>query len=643
MQNQNNNPNPQDKKPNNFLNQNPLLMFVIFAIIAIVAFRMLSPSGEISKLSGATTTKTINYYELKKLIENKEVDFVAIGQTNIKATAQNGGNKIAYNAQRVNPDNTLIPLLDEKGVEYTGYSENNWLSDMLFGWVLPVFIFFAIWMFLASRMQKNMGSGILGIGSSKKLVNAEKPNVKFEDMAGNAEAKDEVVEVVDFLKNPERYAALGAKIPKGVLLVGPPGTGKTLLAKAVAGEANVPFFSVSGSSFIEMFVGVGASRVRDLFENAKKEAPSIIFIDEIDAIGKSRAAGGMISGNDEREQTLNQLLAEMDGFNSDSSPVIVLAATNRPEVLDPALLRPGRFDRQVLVDKPDFEGRVEILKVHIKNIKLARNVDLFEVAKLTAGLAGADLANIVNEAALLAGRGNKKEVEQSDFLEAVERGIAGLEKKSRRISPKEKKIVAYHESGHALIAEITKGAKKVTKVSIIPRGLAALGYTLNTPEENKYLMQKHELLAEVDVLLGGRAAEAVFLGEISTGASNDLERATDIIKAMVSYYGMTDVAGLMVLEKQRNVFLNGGLGSSREYSEEMAQKMDLHIKAALNERFEAVKNALETYREAIESMVKELFEKETIDGQKVREIISEYEKANHLTSRLVAEETKEEA
>ena len=617
-------------------------MFVIFAIIAIVIFRFMSPSGEVSKLSGASTTKTINYYEMKKLIENKEVDFVAIGQTNIKATANNAGGKIVYNAQRVSPDNTLIPLLDEKGVEYTGYSESNWLSDMLFGWVLPIFIFFAIWMFLANRMQKNMGNGILGIGSSKRLVNAEKPNVKFDDMAGNVEAKDEVVEIVDFLKNPERYAALGAKIPKGVLLVGPPGTGKTLLAKAVAGEANVPFFSVSGSSFIEMFVGVGASRVRDLFENAKKNAPSIIFIDEIDAIGKSRAAGGMISGNDEREQTLNQLLAEMDGFSSDSSPVIVLAATNRPEVLDPALLRPGRFDRQVLVDKPDFEGRVEILKVHIKNIKLSKNVDLFEVAKLTAGLAGADLANIVNEAALLAGRNNKKEVEQSDFLEAVERGIAGLEKKSRRISPKEKKIVAYHESGHALIAEITKGAKKVTKVSIIPRGLAALGYTLNTPEENKYLMQKHELLAEVDVLLGGRAAEAVFLGEISTGASNDLERATDIIKAMVSYYGMTDVAGLMVLEKQRNVFLNGGLGSTREYSEEMAQKMDEYIKKILNERFEAVKESLETYREAIENIVKELFEKENIDGEKVREIISEYEKAHNLESRIVQEE-KEEA
>lgn len=638
MQKQNNNQNLQDKKPSGFFNQNPLLVFVIFAIIAIVIFRFVSPSGEIGKLSGASTTKTINYYELKKLIENKQVDFVAIGQTNIKATSESGGNKIIYNTQRVNPDSTLIPLLDEQGVEYTGYSENNWLSDMLFGWVLPVFIFFAIWMFLANRMQKNMGNGILGIGSSKKLVNAEKPNVKFEDMAGNVEAKDEVVEVVDFLKNPERYATLGAKIPKGVLLVGPPGTGKTLLAKAVAGEANVPFFSVSGSSFIEMFVGVGASRVRDLFENAKKEAPSIIFIDEIDAIGKSRAAGGMISGNDEREQTLNQLLAEMDGFSSDSSPVIVIAATNRPEVLDPALLRPGRFDRQVLVDKPDFEGRVEILKVHIKDIKLARNVDLFEVAKLTAGLAGADLANIVNEAALLAGRGNKKEVEQADFLEAVERGIAGLEKKSRRISPKEKKIVAYHESGHALIAEITKGAKKVTKVSIIPRGLAALGYTLNAPEENKYLMQKHELLAEVDVLLAGRAAESVFLGEISTGASNDLERATDIIKAMVSYYGMTEVAGLMVLEKQRNAFLNGGLSSNREYSEEMAQKMDGHIKSVLNERFEAVKTSLETYREAIENIVKELFEKENIDGEKVREIIKNYEEANQIESRLVAEE-----
>lgn len=640
----NNNKNQPDKNPN-FFNQNPLMLFAIFSIVAILLFKSLSPEGEGGeglggKLGGSTINKSVNYFELKKLIENKEVNFVAIGQGVIKAVSDKNGVKTIYNVKRVTPDDTLIPLLDKHEVEYSGYTEGNWFTDMLFGWILPVFIFFALWMFLASRMQKNMGGGILGMGSSKKLVNSEKPKVKFDDMAGNDEAKDEVVEIVDFLKNPDRYLNLGAKIPKGVLLVGPPGTGKTLLAKAVAGEASVPFFSVSGSSFIEMFVGVGASRVRDLFETAKKESPSIIFIDEIDAIGKSRAAGGMISGNDEREQTLNQLLAEMDGFSSDSSPVIVLAATNRPEVLDPALLRPGRFDRQVLVDKPDYNGRVEILKVHIQSIKIARDVDLYEIARLTAGLAGADLANIVNEAALLAGRANKKEVQQSDFREAVERGIAGLEKKSRRISPKEKRIVAYHESGHALLAEITKGAKRVSKVSIIPRGLAALGYTLNTPEENKYLMQKHELIAEVDVLLGGRAAEEVFIGEISTGASNDLERATDIIKAMVSYYGMTDVVGLMVLEKQKNVFLGGGMGSSREFSDKTAQEVDAFVKTSLSERYEAVKKSLESYKGAIETTVKELFDKETIDGARVREIIRSFEEENGMETRLVPLESE---
>ncbi|MBO7154273.1 MAG: ATP-dependent zinc metalloprotease FtsH, partial [Campylobacter sp.] len=436
------------------------------------------------------------------------------------------------------------------------------------------------------------------------------------------------------LKNPERYIRLGAKIPKGVLLVGPPGTGKTLLAKAVAGEAEVPFFSVSGSSFIEMFVGVGASRVRDLFENAKKEAPAIVFIDEIDAIGKSRAAGSMMGGNDEREQTLNQLLAEMDGFDSDKAPVIVLAATNRPEVLDAALLRPGRFDRQVLVDKPDFKGRVDILKVHSKEVKLSNDVNMDEIGRLTAGLAGADLANIINEAALLAGRSNKAKIDQQDLVEAVERAIAGLEKKSRRINPKEKKIVTYHECGHALIAETTKGADKVTKVSVIPRGIAALGYTLNAPEENKFLMQKHELIAKVDVLLGGRAAEQVFIKEISTGASNDLERATDIIKAMVSMYGMTDVAGLMVLEKQRNVFLNGGQ-TLKDYSDDMAQKLDEFVKSFLNERYEAVLATLELYRGAIEKMVESLYEEETIEGEKVRAIIKEFEEANGLPTRLI--------
>ncbi|MDE7255163.1 MAG: ATP-dependent zinc metalloprotease FtsH [Helicobacter sp.] len=639
----NNNPKNDSNKPDKnprFFGQNPLLLFALVSIVLIVLFKGFGFADSDSlntKLGGGNTiTQHINYYDLKKRIENKSVSYVAIGQTTIKAISESGGNKMVYVTKRIIPDDTLIPLLDKSNIEYSGYNESNWFSDLIFSWVLPVFIFFAIWMFLASRMQKNMGGGILGMGSARKLVNSEKTKVKFNDMAGNKEAKEEVVEIVDFLKYPERYLKLGAKIPKGVLLVGPPGTGKTLLAKAVAGEADVPFFSVSGSSFIEMFVGVGASRVRDLFDTAKKEAPAIIFIDEIDAIGKSRAAGGMISGNDEREQTLNQLLAEMDGFSSDSSPVIVLAATNRPEVLDPALLRPGRFDRQVLVDKPDFNGRVEVLKVHIQSIKLARDVELEEIARLTAGLAGADLANIINEAALLAGRANKKEVEQSDFLEAVERGIAGLEKKSRRISPKEKRIVAYHESGHALLAEITKGAKKVSKVSIIPRGLAALGYTLNTPEENKYLMQKHELIAEVDVLLGGRAAEDVFIGEISTGASNDLERATDIIKAMISYYGMTDIVGLMVLEKPRNTFLNGGLSSAREFSDKTAQEVDDYVKNFLRERFDAVRAALQDYKGAIEIMVKDLYDKETIDGERVREIIADYEKEQGIPSRLVA-------
>jgi len=424
------------------------MLFVIFSVVAIILFRGFFGEGEMSNALSqdgnsnqgvARSSKNITYFELKKLITNKEVDFVAIGDTVIRATSERNGIKTVYTAKKVGNDQTFIPMLDENNIPYAGFSENNWLTDILFGWVLPIFIFFGIWMFLANRMQKNIGGGILGMGSSKKLVSAEKPKVKFDDVAGNDEAKEEVVEVVDFLKHPDRYVNLGAKIPKGVLLVGPPGTGKTLLAKAVAGEASVPFFSVSGSSFIEMFVGVGASRVRDLFENAKKEAPSIIFIDEIDAIGKSRAAGGLVGGNDEREQTLNQLLAEMDGFSSDSSPVIVLAATNRPEVLDPALLRPGRFDRQVLVDKPDFNGRIAILKVHIKDIKLSKDVELEEIGKLTAGLAGADLANIINEAALLAGRKNKLEVEQADLREAVERSIAGLEKKSRRISPKEKK------------------------------------------------------------------------------------------------------------------------------------------------------------------------------------------------------------
>ena len=620
MANNNNNDNN-----NNFFNKNPLITFVIFAIVTILAFKMLGGSNNTSSnsMSSSFNTKSLNvtYSDLKNLIKAGKVEYVGIGSHIIKAKTKDGTMLIA---KKVSEDTTLVPMLDKNHIPYGAIQDTSWLDDLIFGWIIPIFIFFAIWMFLANRMQKSMGSSILG-GNSKGLIASEKPNVKFDDVAGNDEAKEEVKEIVDFLKEPERYIELGAKIPKGVLLVGPPGTGKTLLAKAVAGEADVKFFAVSGSSFIEMFVGVGASRVRDLFAQAKKEAPAIIFIDEIDAIGKSRAAGGMMGGNDEREQTLNQLLAEMDGFNSDI-PVIVLAATNRPEVLDPALLRPGRFDRQVLVDKPDYEGRIEILKVHIKGYKLAKDVNLEDIAKMTAGLAGADLANIVNEAALLAGRHNKKEVEQSDFLEAIERAIAGLEKKSRRIDEKEKRIVAYHESGHALIAQITEGAKKVKKVSIVPRGMAALGYTLNTPEENKYLMQKYELIAEIDTLLGGRASEEVFIGEISTGASNDLERATDIIKGMVKIYGMSEVAGLMVLEKMNNQFLGGGFGNQKDYSEKTAEEVDNYIKTLLDERYKEVKFKLKEHKDVIEAMVAELREKEVITGEEVTALIEKHSK-----------------
>jgi cell division protease FtsH len=613
-----------DKKnsDNNFFNKNPLILFIIFALVIIVIFRSIAPTATVEVntiVNGNQPVMHLTYSDIKKLAEQKKLEYVAIGKNIIKAKLKDGA---IVTVQKVPGDNTLISILDKNNIPYGAINDSNWLNDLIFGWIIPIFIFFAIWMFLASRMQKGMG-GVLGVGSAKGLIKSEKPDVKFSDVAGNDEAKEEVVEIVDFLKNPERYIDLGAKIPKGVLLVGPPGTGKTLLAKAVAGEADVPFFAVSGSSFIEMFVGVGAARVRDLFNQAKKEAPSIIFIDEIDAIGKSRAAGGMMGGNDEREQTLNQLLAEMDGFDS-NEPVIVLAATNRPEVLDPALLRPGRFDRQVLVDKPDFEGRIQILEVHIKKIKASKDVDLKEIAKMTAGLAGADLANIVNEAALLAGRKEKKEVGQAEFVEAVERQIAGLEKKSRRLNEKDKKIVAYHESGHAVIAEITPEARKVKKVSIVPRGLAALGYTLNLPEEDKYLMQKSELIAEVDTLLGGRAAEEVFIGEISTGAGNDLERATDIIKSMVMIYGMTEVAGLMVLEKQSNRFLGGGLAQTKEYSEKIQEEVDKFIKDTLEERYRHVKNLLKKYAPVIEKMVEELYEKEVIEGERVRKLIEQF-------------------
>lgn len=635
MSNQNNN-NNQNNDNNNFFNDNPFLSFMIFSIVIVILFKAFvgDGSGGLDDFMGnqkIMEVEKVKYSEIKQLVLEKKVESIRITQNTIEAIGK--GEKVRYVADNVPAlDMEFIPLLDENNITYEGKVGEKTMSDIIWTF-LPILLFIGIWIFLAKKMSKGMG-GILGAGRSDKLINSERPKVKFDDVQGVQEAKDEVVEIVDFLKYPERYIELGAKIPKGLLLVGPPGTGKTLLAKAVAGEADVPFFSVSGSSFIEMFVGVGASRVRDLFEQAKKNAPSIIFIDEIDAIGKSRASGGQIGGNDEREQTLNQLLAEMDGFGTDT-PVIVLAATNRPEILDAALLRAGRFDRQVLVDKPDFAGRLAILKVHAKDVKLDETVDMEIVAKQTAGLAGADLANIINEAALLAGRANKKTIEQEDLLEAIERAFVGLEKKNRKVSDVEKRIVAYHESGHALMAELTKGATRVTKVSIIPRGLGALGYTLHLPdEEDRFLKQKHELLAEVDVLLGGRSAEEVFLGEISVGAANDLDRATAILKDMVMVYGMTDVAGLMVLSRRQSSFLGGGMVQN-EFSEKMAEEIDNFIRTTLSERYEYVKNTLREYAGAIENMTGVLLDIEVIEGEKVQEIIQQFEEENGMASRMV--------
>ena len=507
-------------------------------------------------------------------------------------------------------DPTFIPLLDESGVEYYAAPEQSpGLLSTLLSYLLPMVIFIFIWRYLFSKMGQGGGQGVLSFNQNKAKIVAEgDTNVRFSDVKGVDESKLELEEVVDFLKHPQRYSDIGGKIPKGVLLVGPPGTGKTLLAKAVAGEAKVPFFRMSGADFVEMFVGVGAARVRDLFRQAKEKSPCIIFIDEIDAIGRTRSQGGL-GGNDEREQTLNQLLVEMDGFDS-SSKVIIIAATNRPEILDQALLRPGRFDRQVLVDKPDLEGRVAILGIHTKNIKMDSTVDLRKIAQSAAGLSGADLANIANEAALLAVRANRKTVCQQDFEEAIEKSIAGLQRKSRILSESERIKVAYHETGHALTAYMTQGAPPVSKISIIPRGFGALGYTLQYPTEDRFLMSESELLGTIDTLLGGRASEELIFSEISTGAGNDISRASDLVRKMITKYGMS--------EKYRNITLpsttNQGFGGSREYSEEAQQYIDSETARIVNERYRLVLEHLRKNRDLLETIAQKLLVDEVIDG-----------------------------
>ncbi|NLI82257.1 MAG: ATP-dependent metallopeptidase FtsH/Yme1/Tma family protein [Deltaproteobacteria bacterium] len=539
----------------------------------------------------------------------------------MKVTEEGQTKEVRFRTFRVDQD--LSDELAKHNVIFRGQPENTLLRD-LFSWVFPALIFFGIWYLLIRRMGSQAGAGIMSFGRNKAKVFAERQiETRFDDVAGADEAKAELQEIVEYLRNPRRFQNLGGRMPKGVLLVGPPGTGKTLLARAVAGEAGVPFFTISGSEFVEMFVGVGAARVRELFEQAREKAPCIIFIDELDAIGKSRG-GFTVGGHDEREQTLNQLLVEMDGFDPQVG-VIILAATNRPEILDAALLRAGRFDRQVLVDRPDVNGREAILKIHAKKVKLGADVDLRLIAQKTPGFSGADLANIMNEAALLAARKNRDAVAMEDLDEAVDRIIAGLEKKNRVINPREKEIVAYHETGHALVAAFTPGSDKVHKISIIPRGIGALGYTQQLPTEDRYLMTRQELLGKIDVLLGGRMAEAIVFGDVSTGAHNDLQRATDVARAMVSEYGMGETLGLSTYPRQKQpVFLGAehmGYGV-KEYSEATAARLDEEVKALMDERAKHVRELLTEKKAVMEEIAGRLLSSEVIEGEEFYRLIA---------------------
>ena len=568
-------------------------------------------------------------------VQSGEVSQVSVGQNRILYQTKGEGDQPGQ-VLTTTPifDLELPKLLEEKGVEFaaTPPPKNGWFTSLL-GWVIPPLIFVAIWQFFIARGSGGQ-QGVLSIGKSKAKVYVEGESAKttFKDVAGVEEAKTELVEIVDFLKTPGRFTDIGARIPKGVLLVGPPGTGKTLLAKAVAGEAGVPFFSISGSEFVEMFVGVGSSRVRDLFEQAKKQAPCIIFIDELDAIGKSRNSGGFYGGNDEREQTLNQLLTEMDGFAAGGATVIVLAATNRPETLDQALLRPGRFDRQVLVDRPDLSGREEILKIHSQKVKLGPDVNLHAIATRTPGFAGADLANLVNEAALLAARNHRETVAQEDFAEAIERVVAGLEKKSRVLNENEKKIVAYHEVGHALVGALSSGSGKVEKISIVPRGMAALGYTLQLPTEDRFLKDEAELRSEIATLLGGRSAEEVIFGSITTGASNDLQRATELAERMVTSYGMSKVLGPLAYQQgQQAMFLgNGSPNPRRSVSEETARTIDNEVKEIVESAHETALAILHQNRDLLETITAQLLETEVIEGEKLYSLLGQVKPLGQL-------------
>ena len=623
-----------------------LILLVVFG--AVAAFNMLVASKP---------ENLISFSEFRQLIEDGKIVSVDLGENyfvgygpklfvsdsstsensspveNMFSFGKNSSSRAQYKTSGVLMS-SFIELLDRKGVNYRFLTkQNNYLLQLLMNLILPFGLIFLMYFFVFRKMGGGMGGGmgsIFSVGQSRaKAVEEGKVKTRFADVAGVDEAKEELVEVVDFLKEPKKYTDIGGKIPKGVLLVGPPGTGKTLLARAVAGEAGVPFFRISGSDFVEMFVGVGASRVRDLFKQAREKAPCIIFIDELDAIGKSRMNN--LSGNDEREQTLNQLLVEMDGFDNEKG-LIILAATNRPDILDPALLRPGRFDRQVVVDRPDFKGREAILKIHAKNVKLEDKVDFTALAHATAGLAGADLANIVNEAALLAVRSGRKRVAMQDFDEAIEKTMVGLQKKSRVVKEKERQTVAYHETGHALVAAFTPESDPVHKITIIPRGVGALGYTLQLPEDDVFLKTQNRLLGEVDVLLGGRAAEQIIFGEITTGAANDIQRATDIVRSMITSYGMSQRFKNVTLGKSGKGYGSGEPELVREYAETTQQYIDEEIAKIMDERYNKVVNLLSSHKDLLEYIARLLLEKETVEGKEFDEIVKAAQHCDDLTS-----------
>ncbi len=609
-------PNPRGGRRRN---ERPRPTTALSAVWYVLAFLLLLALGQAFFFT-LQSGRTIQYSDFKNMVRGGKVQDVVVAEDRVRGTLKNADANGQKNFVAIRiEDPQLLEDLDKAGVRYTGEVSSKWLPELL-GWIIPLLFLVGIWSFFFRRMGGPEG-GVMSFARSRAKVYAEDDvKVSFSDVAGVDEAEDELKEIVEFLRNPRKYTSIGGRIPKGVLLVGPPGTGKTLLARAVAGEAKVPFFSLSGSEFVEMFVGVGAARVRDLFQQAESKAPCIVFVDELDALGKVRVQSPLGS-HEEREQTLNQLLAEMDGFDSRKG-VIIMGATNRPEVLDPALLRPGRFDRQVLVDKPDVRGREDILRIHVKNVKVSPDVDLKVVAARTAGFAGADLANLVNEATLLAARKDKKAVEIADFEEAIDRLIAGLEKK-RVMNTKERRIVAFHESGHAIVASVLPGLDPVHKISIVQRGFGALGYTMQLPLEERYLMTRTDLINQLSVLLAGRSAEEIAFGEISTGAQNDLMRATEIARAMVTEFGMSDAMGAINYDGgKRPMFLDIPMPRERgPFSEETAQQIDSEVKRIMTNAHEQARRVLRDHRGVLDTLSERLLIKEVIEGEELRALI----------------------